>query len=89
MDGLPDFIGKPVTELGECFMIEDTPDNTVVECKITAFELGNPVIPLSVSHIQKAEIRKYLDKMVCDSPVIWLLKECLDREVCNRPVRSW
>lgn len=62
MDGLPDFIGKPVTELGECFMIEDTPDNTVVECEITAFELGNPVIPLSVSHIQKTEIREYLDK---------------------------
>lgn len=62
MDGLPDFIGKPVTELGECFMIEDTPDNTVVECEITAFELGNPVIPLSVSHIQKTEIWKYLDK---------------------------
>lgn len=62
MDGLPDFIGKPVTKLGECLMIEDTPDNTVVECEVTAFEFGDPVIPLSVSHIQKAEIREYLDK---------------------------
>lgn len=57
MDGLPDFIGKPVTELGKCLMIKNSPNDTVIKSKVASFEFSYTVISLAVGHIKKAKIR--------------------------------
>ena len=55
---VPYFVGEAIAKLGERFVIQYTPDYTVVECKVPALELADAVVALAVLHIEETEIRK-------------------------------
>ncbi len=51
-------VGEVVSEFGEGFMIEHTPDYSVVECDIAPLEFDNAFVTVTVLRNEEAEIWK-------------------------------
>jgi hypothetical protein len=62
VDGLSHFVGKSETELWECLVVENAPNDTIIKRKVAPLELGDTVVALTVCHIQKTEVRQDTDK---------------------------
>ena len=56
------FVVESCAEFWEGFVVEDSPDDSVVECEVSALELGNSVVSPAVLHVEEPEVGEYPDE---------------------------
>ena len=61
-DLLPYFIIESCAEIREGLVVEDSPDDSVVECEVSALELCYPVVTPAVLHVEEPEVGEYPDE---------------------------
>lgn len=70
-DGTSDFLSVTVFDFREGFMIEDSPDYAVVECKIATDVTGDAVGSTTVVDVQEPKVRE--DAHIVDLLIIGIL----------------
>nr|DAZ75411.1 MAG TPA: hypothetical protein [Caudoviricetes sp.] len=80
-DGTPDFLSIAVFDLRKSFMIENSPDYTVIKCKIATNVTGDTVGSTTIVDIQEPKVRE--DAHVINLIIIGALRgERPTLEVC-------